>query len=34
MVGESTGQSFLGLQGQYLKEVVKYRHIHQSMTRP
>lgn len=31
MVGESTDQSFLGLQGQYLKEVVKHHHIHQSM---
>ena len=34
MVGESTGQSFLDLQGRYLKEVVKQHCIHQCMGLP
>ena len=34
MVGESTGQTFLGPQGRYLKEVFKQRHIYRSMGSP
>jgi hypothetical protein len=34
MVGKSTDQSFLGLQGRYLKAVFKQLHTHQRMVPP